>query len=82
MNIDRRIEALTQSVELLAHMHEDFETAQQTAHQRIDEEMAKTHTMLTQVTVNIDSLVLIARVHERRISDLAGGPRGRTEPGR
>jgi len=39
--IDLRLEALTQTMELRAHMHQDFERAQKETHQQLDEAMAK-----------------------------------------
>ncbi len=57
-DIDRRLEALTQSVELLAAMHRDLE--QQTA-QRFAETLQF-----------INRLAHIAEIHERRLDDLEG----------
>jgi hypothetical protein len=54
MNIDERIEALTQSVELLASMHQDLE-------QKWDERMGKMLDIQ-------DKLAQIIVIHEERIN--------------
>ena len=66
MNIDERLdrltqrhEALTQSVELLVHSQR--------------EASEKNQVLMTHVIESIDSLARIAHAHERRISDLEGG---------
>ena len=66
MNIDERLdklterhEALTQTVELLAHI------------QREDHE--KNQVLMAHMMESIDSLARIAHAHERRISDLERG---------
>ena len=58
-----RHEALSQTVELLAH-----------AQTRNEEIQAKNEQMLTQVIESIDSLARIAHAHERRISDIEDRP--------
>jgi hypothetical protein len=64
--IAERHEALAQTVELMARMHQDFERSQHEA-------MSKTQTMLADVVESIDSLARIAHLHERRITGLEGG---------
>jgi hypothetical protein len=81
MTIDERLdrltqrhEALTQSVELLAHMQQEHERQAIAAHQRFEEEHRKTQVLLAQVTENIDRLANIALAHEHRISELESPP--------
>lgn len=69
MTIDKRLEqlterhvALTQTVELIAHMQRDNEEAQR-----------KNQVMLAEISEDIHSLARIAQAHEHRISDLEGG---------
>lgn len=59
MSIDERIEALTQSVELLAHM-------QQAAEKRMEAGFSRIEGM-------IEKLVTVMESHERRLNDLEGG---------
>ena len=59
MNIDQRIEALTQSVELLSQMHQDNE-----------KRYAKQFDQLTSIS---ESLARIAQDHDRRIERLENG---------
>jgi hypothetical protein len=59
MSIDERIEALTQSVELLAHM-------QVSAEKRMNEGFTRVEKM-------IESLITVMESHERRLNDLEGG---------
>jgi hypothetical protein len=54
--LTERHEALTQFVELMAHMQRDHDE--------------KNQALMTQVIQSIDSLSRIAHLHERRISDL------------
>jgi hypothetical protein len=69
MNIDERLdrlterhEALTQTVEIVAHM------------QRTNEEaLEKVHILLTKVVETVANLVRVAEGHERRISRLEEG---------
>jgi hypothetical protein len=69
MNIDERLdrlterhEALTQTVEIIAHMQERNEEAHQ-----------KNEVLIAHVLEGIDSLARIAHAHERRISGLEEG---------
>ena len=59
MNIDERIEALTQSVELLRTLHRDLEV--------------KTDQRMNQMTDAVTQLVRIVATHERRIDNLERG---------
>jgi len=62
MTIDERLEALTQTVELIAAM-------QQANDQQIGQLIAASK----QDAENIRALARIAEIHERRLSDLEGG---------
>ncbi len=75
MTIDERLdrlterhEALTQSVELLVHEQREFVQNSKALQE-------KNQVLMAHVLEGIDGLARIARVHERRISDLEGGPR-------
>jgi hypothetical protein len=79
MNIDERLEALTQSLELLAHMHTEFEreTGQKIqalaiiAEQTLDSvRRLAQHARATDES--IARLAHIVEAHERRISGLEG----------
>jgi hypothetical protein len=66
MNLDARLdrlterhEALTQTVELMAHAQ--------------DEDHRKNQVLMVQILESIDGLSRIAHAHERRISDVEGG---------
>ena len=70
MNIDQRLEALTQSVELLATMHRDLE--QQTA-QRFAEtaqQFSQTAQRFNETLQFINQLAHIAEAHEQRLDRL------------
>ena len=68
MTIDERLdrlterhEALTQTVELMAHEQREW--------------WGKNQVLMTHVLESIDSLARIAHTHERRITDVEGGRR-------
>jgi hypothetical protein len=62
MTIDERLEALTQTVELIAGM------------QRASEErIARLTAAIEEDGKHIRALVRIAEIHERRLTDLEGG---------
>ena len=72
MDIDRRLEALVQSVELLAGLHRDNE-------KRLDEIVRVNDSRFAQVTRNfeitldsIKRLENIAMAHEQRLDDIQG----------
>ena len=70
MNIDERLEALTQSVELLASMQKTSE--QRAAKQRVETYMARMMQSITRLS-NIASVHSIAiEDHQQRIEDLEG----------
>ena len=67
MNIDERIEALTQTVELLAHMHQDLE-------KKWDQRFGK----MLDIVERLDRVIQIHEErhngHDRRLDDLEGRP--------
>ena len=76
MNIDDRLEALTQSVELLAAMHRDHERTFQEQADRFQKQFAQHEQLFGQIAVRlrevsegIDSLARIAGVHQERLDD-------------
>ena len=73
MDIDQRLEklterheALSQSVELLVH-------TQREAFAKLDSGFEKNQVLLAHVIESIDSLARIAHAHEQRITGLEGG---------
>ena len=80
MNIDERLAALTQSVELLASLQKDNEGRMQRLDQHMDqfrEEMrnlgkrnARLEDLVTQIAEGTAKLLHVAEVHEQRITDL------------
>ena len=84
MSIDERLEALTQTVELMAHMHKSDYDRNEEAHRRNeeaqmrnveaqmrnDEAQAKNQTLMAQVMESVSSLARIAYAHEQRITEL------------
>jgi septation ring formation regulator EzrA len=65
MNIDERLEALTQSVELLAQMHRDNEAKYEQRFERLE-------SLIERIVTVQESLGAIATNHERRLNDLEG----------
>lgn len=70
MNIDERLSALAQTVELLASFHQDAEKRHYEAWRKIQEAQAKTEVMIVRMVESIDSLSRVAHLHEQRISRL------------
>ena len=66
MTIDERIEALTQSVELLASFHRDVE-------RHLDEANTRTERRFDQLATAIERVLGIVESHEHRIQGLEGG---------
>ena len=66
MNIDERLEALTQSVELLASFHRDNEAAMRKLDEKLSEKIDK-------LTDNIDRIAQLVLAHEHRIKDIETG---------
>ena len=69
MDIDQRLEKLTerhealaQTMELVVHMHEKNEVL-----------LEKSQVLIIQVMESVNSLARIAHAHENRITDLEGG---------
>jgi hypothetical protein len=75
MNIDERIEALTQSVELLAAMHKDNEKSMVEMREAI-KHLATEHVRLGEIVNQIglatENLIMIAHDHETRVTALEG----------
>ncbi len=73
MNIDQRLEALTQSVELLASFHRDSEKRAgqiNGANERRFDQIARNFEL---VLDSIKRLENVAMAHEQRLDDLEGG---------
>ena len=66
MNIDQRIEALTQSVELLSHLHQDNEKRYTAQFGQITESIGR-------LTGIAETLATIATMHDQRLTDLENG---------
>jgi hypothetical protein len=65
MTIDERIEALTQSLELLGHLHQELE--KETAAR-----FADTNAKFAETLQFINRLAHVAEAHEQRLDDLEG----------
>jgi hypothetical protein len=79
MNIDERLEALTQSVELLVSLHKDNEKRHDQRMEQFAQEMkslAKRNLRLdglvTDIAEGTARLLHVVEIHEQRISDLEG----------
>jgi hypothetical protein len=80
MNIDERIEALTQSVELLASLHKDGEKRMDRLASVVErmaisvERLNKSHVELEEIVTHVANgaarLLQVAEAHEHRISNL------------
>jgi len=68
MNIDERLAALTQSLELLASFHKDNEKRIE----RLAESHVRLESLVTQIAEGTARLLHVVEVHEHRISDLEG----------
>jgi hypothetical protein len=66
MTIDERLEALTQSLELMASLQKDNDA-------RIDGRIARLTSAIEEDGKHIRALVRIAEIHERPLTDLEGG---------
>ena len=62
MTLDERIEALVQSVELMAAMHRDYERANEERSARLDKRMAE-------IMESINTLGRIAGLHDDRLDE-------------
>ena len=75
MNIDERLEALTQTVELLAQMHKDNEKGMQRfsrAMERLSKRNVRLEGLVTEIAEGTARLLHVVEVHEQRISNLEG----------
>jgi|HubBroStandDraft_1064217.scaffolds.fasta_scaffold219001_2 hypothetical protein len=77
MDLDQRLEALTQSVELLASMHKDNETRMEQFAKDFGQEMKtlgrrnlRLEELVTDIAEGTARLVHVAEAHEHRISRL------------
>jgi hypothetical protein len=71
MNIDAKLEALTQSMELLVSMHRDSEKRTQQMmkrNQRLEQ-------LVTEIAEGTARLLHVVEAHEQRINDLEGNQR-------
>ena len=79
MTIDERIEALTQSVELLSGFHRDTEAAMQRLDEKLSAQIAKVDEKFTgQMDILTEHMNTMARLilkHEQRIEDLESNQR-------
>ena len=75
MNIDQRLEALTQSVELLAALHKDNEKRMEQfaqAMKGLAGRNARLEALVTEIAEGTARLLHAVEAHEQRISDLEG----------
>jgi response regulator RpfG family c-di-GMP phosphodiesterase len=76
MSIDERIEALTQSMELLASLHRDLEesTAKTLAAMAAEtrERHAETEEHMAQLAETMNRLGAVVLAHERRLNEIEG----------
>jgi hypothetical protein len=70
MTIDERLEALTQSVELMAHMQRESEKLQQENEKRYAERFNRNEERLGQLMDTMNRLGNIVISHEQRLEDL------------
>jgi hypothetical protein len=70
MSIDERIEALTQSVELIASLHRDLEQATAKNFERLTTSMERLTTSMERLTTSMGRLTTVAIAHEERIERL------------
>lgn len=80
MNIDDRIEALTQSVELLAGLHKDHDARLERLDlivarldkiaARLDQRDTRLESLVTDIAEGTARLLRVVEAHEQRISDL------------
>ena len=70
MTIDERIEALTQSLELLASMHSDLEKQTDARFAETTAKFAETTAKFAETLGFINRLAHIAEVHDQRIERL------------
>ena len=80
MDIDQRLdklterhEALTQSVELWARLSEERFTRLEQAQEKNEVLLGKNQVLIAEIMESVDSLARIAHAHEQRITNLEGG---------
>ncbi len=69
MTLDERLEALTQSVELLAAMHRDNETRYAEMFKRSDERAAILEQRTIELMDTMNRLGRILEIHDRQLDD-------------
>jgi hypothetical protein len=75
MNIDERLEALIQTVELLAQTHKDHEKGMERFSRemgRLSKRNARLEGLVTEIAEGTARLLHVVEVHEQRISNLEG----------
>jgi hypothetical protein len=75
MNIDERLEALTQTVELLAQMHKDNEQGMERfgrEMERLSERNTRLEGLVTEIAEGTARLLHVVETHEQRINNLEG----------
>jgi len=78
MDIDQRLEKLTERHEALAESMElvvDLQRKNEEAHQRNEVLLEKSQVLIVEVIESVNSLARIAHMHESRLSNLEGGTR-------
>lgn len=78
MDIDQRLEKLTERHEALAESMElvvHLQRKNEEAHQRNEVLLEKSQVLIVQVIESVNSLARIAHMHESRLSNLEGGAR-------
>ena len=74
MNIDERLEALTQSLELLSHMHQENERESEKRMDRVDQVLTALAEAQIKSEEAIARLAHIADIQDRRITRLEDRP--------
>ena len=75
MNIEQRLEALIQTVELLAQMHKDNEKGMERFSremERLSKRNARLEGLVTEIAEGTARLLRVVEAHEQRISKLEG----------
>jgi enoyl-[acyl-carrier-protein] reductase (NADH) len=70
MTIDERLEALTQSLELVAHMQQAEEKRAAERDAKTDQRISRILDLVEKQAGNIDKLAALAHEHEQRIERL------------
>jgi chromosome segregation ATPase len=75
MNLDEKLEALTQTMELLAQMHKDNEKRMERFSremERLSKRNVRLEGLVTEIAEGTARLLHVVETHEQRISDLEG----------